>query len=91
MPAGVLGRLVESRAVGKFLASAATQPAALVLEGEPGIGKTTLWLAGLEQAGALGFRVLSARAAAAESVLAYGSLADLLTGVDASAWASPLA
>jgi DNA-binding NarL/FixJ family response regulator len=59
----------------------------LLIEGEPGIGKTTLWLAALEQARESGFRVLSARAAAAESVLAYAALADLLEGVDASAWA----
>jgi DNA-binding NarL/FixJ family response regulator len=59
----------------------------LLIEGEPGIGKTTLWLAALEQARESGFRVLSARAAAAESVLAYAALADLLDGVDASAWA----
>jgi len=59
----------------------------LLIEGEPGIGKTTLWLAAVEQAAAKGFRVLSARAAAAESVLAYTALADLLDEVDASAWA----
>jgi DNA-binding CsgD family transcriptional regulator len=70
-----------------FLASAATAPSALLIEGEPGIGKTTLWLAAQEQARDEGFRVLSARAAAAESVLAYTALADLLDGVPASAWA----
>jgi DNA-binding CsgD family transcriptional regulator len=59
----------------------------LLIEGEPGIGKTTLWLAALEEARERGFRVLSARAAAAESVLAYTALADLLDGVDAYAWA----
>ncbi|MDQ1583170.1 MAG: hypothetical protein QOF36_1224, partial [Microbacteriaceae bacterium] len=36
-----------------------------------------------------GFQVLSARAAAAESVLAYASLADLLSGIDLSAPAIP--
>jgi hypothetical protein len=45
----------------------------LLVEGEPGIGKTTLWLAAAQQAREQGFHVLSARAAAAESVLAYGS------------------
>jgi DNA-binding NarL/FixJ family response regulator len=70
-----------------FLTSATAQPSALLLEGEAGIGKTTLWLAGQEQARDKGFRVLSTRAAAAESVLAYTALADLLDGVPASAWA----
>ena len=59
----------------------------MLIEGEPGIGKTTLWLAALELARDKGFRVLSARAAAAESVLAYTALADLLDGVPAAAWA----
>jgi DNA-binding CsgD family transcriptional regulator len=79
-------RLAEGRIAG-FLASAATAPSALLIEGEPGIGKTTLWLAAQEQARDEGFRVLAARAAAAESVLAYTALADLLDGVPASAWA----
>src|SRR6476619_2454992 len=70
-----------------FLASATSEPSALLIEGEPGIGKTTLWLEALDLAEEKGFRVLSARAAAAESVLAYTALADLLDGVPASAWA----
>ena len=77
----------ESRRIAGFLASATSEPSALLIEGEPGIGKTTLWLAALELARDKGFRVLSARAAAAESVLAYTALADLLDGVPASAWA----
>jgi DNA-binding NarL/FixJ family response regulator len=70
-----------------FLASATSEPAALLIEGEPGIGKTTLWLDALELAQQSNCRVLAARAAAAESVLAYTALADLLDGVPASAWA----
>jgi ATP/maltotriose-dependent transcriptional regulator MalT len=53
----------------------------LVAEGEPGIGKTTLCLSAIELAEERGFRVLAARPAEAESVLAYASLADLLSGV----------
>jgi hypothetical protein len=77
MPTGIVGRPEESRAISGFLASTANWPAALLVEGEAGIGKTTLWSFGVEHARALGFLVLSARAAAAESVLAYTSLADL--------------
>ncbi len=69
---------MERRAVDDFLAAAAIEPSALLIEGEPGIGKTTLWLAAVEQAKARGFRVLIARTAVAESVLAYTALADLL-------------
>jgi ATP/maltotriose-dependent transcriptional regulator MalT len=84
---GLERRPTESRTVNGFLASAAVGPSALLIEGEPGIGKTTLWLAAVEQAQASDFRVLTARAAAAESVLAYTALADLLDEVDAGAWA----
>ena len=74
----------EARFVTDFLASALTAPSALIVEGEPGIGKTTLWLAAVEQARERGFQVLMARPAQNESVLAYSSLADLLSGVDDS-------
>src|ERR1700716_1596212 len=87
MPAGAVSRLAESRVVADFLSSASREPAGVVVEGEPGIGKTTLWLAAVEQARERGFQVLSARPAAAESVLAYGSLVDLLGEVDAAIWA----
>jgi hypothetical protein len=46
-------------------------PAALVLEGEAGIGKSTLWRAGVEHARARGLRILSSRPAEAERSLAY--------------------
>jgi DNA-binding CsgD family transcriptional regulator len=80
----VVGREVESRAVEEFLASVSAGPCALLVEGAAGIGKTTVWLAGLERAPQLGFRVLSTRSAPAESVLAFSSLATLLDGVDES-------
>ncbi|BBY82309.1 transcriptional regulator [Mycolicibacterium pulveris] len=77
----------HERTIDGFLESTTVGPSALLIEGEAGIGKTTLWLAALEQAQARGFRVLSARAAEAESVLAYTALADLLDEVDARVWA----
>ncbi|MGB3356138.1 MAG: AAA family ATPase [Mycobacterium sp.] len=75
-------RPVEARAIDGFLAAATKAPAALVIEGEPGIGKTTLWLAALSQAAESGFQVLSARGAQSESILAYTGLEDLLGDVD---------
>ena len=85
--ADLRSRPMESRAVDDFLASSARAPSALLIEGEPGIGKTTLWLAALERARDRGFQVLFSRAAAAESVLAYTALADLLDDVDPRVWA----
>jgi DNA-binding CsgD family transcriptional regulator len=81
MCADVVGRDAELRATARFLDSLAGHPQALVLEGEPGIGKTTLWLAAVEQARQRGFRVLSCRPSAAEAQLSYASLADLLADV----------
>jgi hypothetical protein len=84
---GVVSRSTEFRAIADFLASGTERPSGLLLEGEAGIGKTTLWLAALEQAREHGFRVLSARAWEAESVLAYGTVADLLGDIDAEVMA----
>lgn len=78
----------EWRAVSEFLERSSVEPCALVVEGEAGIGKTTFWLAACEHARASGFCVLSARGAAAEAVLAYAALADLLAGIEPDAWAN---
>jgi DNA-binding CsgD family transcriptional regulator len=52
-------------------------PSALLLEGAAGIGKTTLWQAGVAIARARGHRVLACRAAASEARLSYAALGDL--------------
>ena len=78
-----MSRPEEARAISDFLTAASTEPAALVVEGEPGIGKTTLWFEAVDQALERGFHVLSSCPAEAESVYGYASLADLLAGVDA--------
>src|SRR5262249_46174337 len=88
MPAPVPNRPAETRAVADFLAAASLEPMALVVEGEAGIGQTTLWLAAVEQAHAGGFRVMSARPSAAESVLAYTALSDMLSEVDPQVWST---
>lgn len=87
MATHVVSREAESRAVGEFLASVPSGPSALVVEGEAGIGKTTVWLAALERAQEAGLRVLSTRAAQTESVLAYSSMAALLGGLGDDAFA----
>ena len=66
----VLGRDDELRSLRAFLdRPAGAGMTALVLEGEAGIGKSTLWLAGVEAARERGFRVLSSRPAEVESGL----------------------
>lgn len=71
----------ESHAVAAFLDSMAERPSVLVIDGEAGIGKTTLWSSAVAQAQERRFHVLSARAGRAESGLAYAALADLLDTV----------
>ncbi|WP_353361468.1 AAA family ATPase [Mycobacterium sp.] len=80
--AGLVSRPVEFRAMSEFLRSAAERTSGFVIEGEAGIGKTTLWLTAQDEARARGFEVLSARVGETESVLAYAAIADLLGDVD---------
>jgi ATP/maltotriose-dependent transcriptional regulator MalT len=79
--------LDASLAISRLLSDASLTPAALILDGEPGIGKTTLWLAAVDSAQERGFRVLGTRPAASESVMGYTALADLLGSVAPSTWA----
>ena len=73
----VVGRQDELADLDRFLAAADGLPAALVLEGEAGIGKTTLWQSAVAAASGA-YRVLSAQPVAAEAELSHASLADLL-------------
>jgi DNA-binding CsgD family transcriptional regulator len=81
MSNAIVGRDEELRVVHAFLDRALGVPRTLVLEGEAGIGKSTLWLAGVEAARERGFRVLVTRPAEAERGLAYAGLGDLFEGV----------
>ena len=67
-----------------LLASDGT-PRALVLTGGPGVGKTSLWEAGVEAARGRGLRVLRASGSGAETQLSFAALIDLLDGVDLDA------
>lgn len=83
MPAHATSQPEEVGAISDFLASARTEPVVLLVEGEPGIGKSTLWLEAVEQAVGRGFHVLRVCPTEAKSGCGYASLADLLAGVDA--------
>ena len=75
----LVGRESELGAVESFVRS--EQPRALAIVGEPGIGKTTVWQAAVEQARTRGARVLIARPTESEARLAFAGLADLLADV----------
>ncbi|MCP9486816.1 MAG: AAA family ATPase [Gaiellaceae bacterium MAG52_C11] len=82
MAVEIVGREDEVAALHAFFERASLEggarPAAVVLEGEAGIGKSTLWQAGVEIARKRSLRVLSARPSEAEQGLAYAALGDLL-------------
>ena len=74
-----IGRDEELAAVAAFLrGSAAT---ALVIEGEAGIGKTTLWRHGIQVAESETFRVLAASPTESEMQLPFAAIGDLFDEV----------
>ena len=79
MPA-VVGRDPELARLDPFITSV-DGARALILEGEAGMGKTTLWRAGVELAAEHGIRVLRALPAESEIALSFSGLGDLLDGV----------
>jgi DNA-binding CsgD family transcriptional regulator len=79
--AKVVGRERELSLAEKFLDSAGGHFAVLVLEGEPGIGKTTVWREVIQRAQERSFLVLTCRPAATETKLSLSAVADLLEPV----------
>jgi DNA-binding CsgD family transcriptional regulator len=73
----IVGRDQELGFLDAFLDRADGGSTAFVLEGEAGIGKSTLWLAGVEAARERGLRVLESRPTEAERGFAHAGLGDL--------------
>jgi DNA-binding CsgD family transcriptional regulator len=74
----IVGRDPELARLDAFLAAADAGAAALVIEGDAGAGKTTLWTEAVRRARAKGDRVLSCSPSEPESKLSFQGLADLL-------------
>jgi len=74
----LVGREEELGAIVRLLAAPEHLPSAAVLTGEAGIGKTTLWLAAIDAAAALVYRILSSRPSEAETQSSFVGLTDLL-------------
>jgi DNA-binding CsgD family transcriptional regulator len=83
----IVGRDRELHEISAFLDRVETGPGALVIEGSAGIGKTTLWAAGVRAARDRGYVVVTAHAAESEARLSYAALGDLLVSVSADAFA----
>jgi hypothetical protein len=78
----IVGRTFElsvlDSAMGEFCRSDVDRVVACVIQGEPGIGKTTLWTYGVERARECGCHVLTCRPGEPESGLSFAGLTDLV-------------
>lgn len=77
----IRGREAELGHIAAFLERPPDGFAALLIEGEAGIGKTTLWQAAVGAAREQAWTVLSCRAAESEAVLPFAGLSDLIEPV----------
>ena len=78
MEAELIGRDEELQHVQRFLEAVSAGASALLITGDAGVGKTSLWQAALRRADATGVQTLVARPAEAETGFAYATLVDLL-------------
>ncbi|OFW72089.1 MAG: hypothetical protein A2Y55_12545 [Actinobacteria bacterium RBG_16_68_12] len=76
----IFGRDTELASISHFLERPGSARA-LVLRGEPGIGKTTLWRAAIARAAELGYQVRSTRPTESEANLSHMGLGDLFEGL----------
>jgi DNA-binding CsgD family transcriptional regulator len=74
----IVGRGTELARIARFLDDISDGPGFLVIEGEAGIGKTTLLQAGVDEALERGVRVLATRCGESETTLSLSGLGDLL-------------
>lgn len=82
VPHVIIGRSAELGVLDGFLGDAEAEPRGLLIEGEPGIGKTTVFTELLAAARARDYAVLACRPTRSEMDLSYVSLIELLSGVD---------
>ena len=81
MTRSIVGRESELARIEALLEPGTTDPRVVVIEGEPGMGKSTLWSAAIERAVELAWRVLDIRPTDAEATFAYAGLGDLFESV----------
>ncbi|HSO30616.1 MAG TPA: AAA family ATPase [Candidatus Sulfomarinibacteraceae bacterium] len=76
----MIGREREAAAVARFVERVPSGPVGLLIEGEPGIGKTTVLSEAIRAANDRRYRVLQARPSEAEADLSFAALGDLVAG-----------
>ena len=77
----IAGRDGELASLRDFVESISRGAVALVLEGEAGMGKTTLWRAAVEEAEKLELVVLRTQPVESEATLSFAGVGDLLDPV----------
>jgi len=77
----VVGRDAELAALAAFLDVVPSGPCGFLLEGEAGIGKTSIWRVGAAWAADRSHTVLTCRPTESEAALSFAALGDLLDGV----------
>src|SRR5439155_1897618 len=77
----IVGRDRELEVTCDFISEVAHGPRALVVEGDPGIGKTAVWRTSVTEAQGRGCRVLRCVGAQADARLSFVGLRDLFGGV----------
>jgi DNA-binding CsgD family transcriptional regulator len=82
----VVGRDQERVVAATFVAAAASGPATLHIDGQPGIGKTTLFRYVTNLAGTSGSTLLESCPTASESSMSFAGLTDLLRDVPQAAF-----
>ena len=78
----VVGRELELATVERVLDCGLREYSAVLLSGEAGIGKTTVWHEAVRLGEEAGFRVVRCRPGQAEAKLGFAALSDLLSPVD---------
>ncbi|MGH2477456.1 MAG: ATP-binding protein [Candidatus Limnocylindrales bacterium] len=74
----MIGRADEATAIARFIDHVPGGPVGLLIEGEAGIGKTTVFHEAIRHANEQGYRVLQVRPAESEGDLSFAALTDLL-------------
>jgi DNA-binding CsgD family transcriptional regulator len=77
----IVGRQRELALTAGFLRELRSGPSVLLLEGEAGAGKTTIWNEAVLSARRQGLTVLCCRPSSSETKLSFSGLSDLLDGV----------
>lgn len=84
----VVGRERELATIGELIGRGYEEYGALLLSGDAGIGKTTVWQEAVRRGEVAGFRVLRCRPGQAEAKLGFAALSDLLLPLDEGAFAA---